>query len=210
MAALAAALAALSRFAAGAGRRLLSVDVNPLLVLPEGQGAFAADAVIELEEARLMAINYDQLLNYPIPEIRQTLRWQDAALYNFSIGLGQDPMDQKQLDFLYEPRLRAMPSMAVVLGYPGFWLRNPDTGVDWRRCCMASSRSSCTSRCRRKARSSAARASPASSIAARARARCCTTSAWSSMRATGEKLATLDQHHLRCAAMAASAARRAR
>lgn len=47
--ALAGTLAALSRFAAGAGERLLSVDVNPLLVLPEGQGAFAADAVIEVE-----------------------------------------------------------------------------------------------------------------------------------------------------------------
>jgi acyl-CoA synthetase (NDP forming) len=46
--ALAGALAALSRFAAGADDRLLSVDVNPLLVLPEGQGAFAADAVIEV------------------------------------------------------------------------------------------------------------------------------------------------------------------
>lgn len=78
-----------------------------------------------------MAINHDHLLNYPIPEIRQSIRWQDTALYNFSIGLGQDPMDQAQLDFLYEARLKAMPSMAVVLGYPGFWIRNPDTGVDW-------------------------------------------------------------------------------
>jgi acyl-CoA synthetase (NDP forming) len=50
--ALAAALSALSRFAAGADERLLSVDVNPLLVLPEGQGAFAADAVIEVEESK--------------------------------------------------------------------------------------------------------------------------------------------------------------
>ena len=78
-----------------------------------------------------MPIEYEKLLNYPIPEIRQTIRWQDTALYNFSIGLGQDPMDERQLDFLYEPRLKAMPSMAVVLGYPGFWIRNPDTGVDW-------------------------------------------------------------------------------
>ncbi|WP_211867947.1 acetate--CoA ligase family protein [Neoroseomonas terrae] len=46
VAALASALAALSRFAAGAGDRLAGVDVNPLLVLPQGQGAFAADAVI--------------------------------------------------------------------------------------------------------------------------------------------------------------------
>lgn len=48
VAALARALSALSAFAAAAGPRLLSVDVNPLLVLPEGQGCYAADAVIEL------------------------------------------------------------------------------------------------------------------------------------------------------------------
>lgn len=46
--ALARALSALSAFAAAAGERLVSVDVNPVLVLPEGEGAFAADAVIEL------------------------------------------------------------------------------------------------------------------------------------------------------------------
>jgi acetate---CoA ligase (ADP-forming) len=48
--ALAESLAALSRFAVAAGPRLASVDVNPMLVLPAGQGAFAADAVIEIEE----------------------------------------------------------------------------------------------------------------------------------------------------------------
>ena len=73
----------------------------------------------------------EKLLAYPIPEIRQTLRWQDVALYNLSIGLGQDPMDKRQLPFTYEPGLQAMPSMAVVLGYPGFWVKAPDTGVDW-------------------------------------------------------------------------------
>ncbi len=78
-----------------------------------------------------MAITYESLLNYRIPEVRQTLRWQDVALYNFSIGLGQDPMDEHQLDFLYEPRLKVMPSMPVVLGAPGFWSRNADTGIDW-------------------------------------------------------------------------------
>ncbi len=46
--ALARALVALSRFAAAAGPRLLSAEVNPLMVLPEGEGVLAADAVIEL------------------------------------------------------------------------------------------------------------------------------------------------------------------
>src|SRR3954449_10098375 len=80
-----------------------------------------------------MAIVYEKLLNYPIPEVRQTLRWQDVALYNFSIGLGRDPMDEKQLDFLYEPRLKVMPSMPVVLASPGFWSRNADTGIVWQQ-----------------------------------------------------------------------------
>jgi acyl-CoA synthetase (NDP forming) len=50
--ALAKALSALSAFAAAAGPRLASIDVNPMLVLPQGQGCYAADAVIELEAAR--------------------------------------------------------------------------------------------------------------------------------------------------------------
>lgn len=47
--ALAGALAALSRFAAAHRDRLLSVDLNPFVVLPAGQGAMALDAVIEVQ-----------------------------------------------------------------------------------------------------------------------------------------------------------------
>lgn len=46
--ALALALANLSTFAAAAGPGLASIDINPLLVLPEGEGAYAADAVLEI------------------------------------------------------------------------------------------------------------------------------------------------------------------
>lgn len=47
--ALAQMLSRLSVFAAGAGARLVSIDLNPVLAMPEGQGAFALDAVIELD-----------------------------------------------------------------------------------------------------------------------------------------------------------------
>ncbi|MEQ8251484.1 MAG: MaoC/PaaZ C-terminal domain-containing protein [Oceanibaculum nanhaiense] len=78
-----------------------------------------------------MAIDYEKLLNFPIPEVRQTLTKRDSVFYALSVGLGQDPMDERQLDFVDHHRdLKAMPSMAVVLGHPGFWLRNPETGVD--------------------------------------------------------------------------------
>lgn len=50
--ALAEALSRLSVFADRAGSRLRSVDLNPVVVLSAGSGAFALDAVIELEEER--------------------------------------------------------------------------------------------------------------------------------------------------------------
>jgi acyl-CoA synthetase (NDP forming) len=46
--ALAHMLARLSAFADSAGPRLQSIDLNPVFAMPEGQGAFAADAVIEV------------------------------------------------------------------------------------------------------------------------------------------------------------------
>ncbi len=78
-----------------------------------------------------MPIITENLLNFPIPEIRQRLTRRDTILYALSVGLGQDPMDLRQLDFVDHHRaLRALPSMAVVLGHPGFWLADPATGVD--------------------------------------------------------------------------------
>ncbi len=49
IAALARMLARLSVFAHQAGPRLLSIDLNPVLALPAGSGAFAVDAMIETE-----------------------------------------------------------------------------------------------------------------------------------------------------------------
>ena len=78
-----------------------------------------------------MPIDPETLLNYPIPEIRQTLTRRDSILYALSVGMGSDPMNPAQLDFVDQHRvLRAMPSMAVVLAHPGFWLADPATGVD--------------------------------------------------------------------------------
>jgi acyl-CoA synthetase (NDP forming) len=48
--ALAEMLSRLSAFAVAAGPRLQSIDLNPVLAMPEGQGAYAVDAVIEVSE----------------------------------------------------------------------------------------------------------------------------------------------------------------
>lgn len=78
-----------------------------------------------------MPIDYESLINFPIPEIHQTLRWQDSALYALSLGAGQDPMDAEALRYVTNgPAMHALPTMALVLGYPGFWMADPATGVD--------------------------------------------------------------------------------
>ena len=48
VAALARLLSRLSTFAAAAGPRLHAIDLNPVIVLPEGQGAWAVDGVIDV------------------------------------------------------------------------------------------------------------------------------------------------------------------
>lgn len=78
-----------------------------------------------------MPIDGKRLLSYEVPEIVQDLTVRDTILYALSVGLGADPLDPDQLRFVYEEGLKALPTMAVVLGYPGFWLKKPEPGVDW-------------------------------------------------------------------------------
>ena len=78
-----------------------------------------------------MPINYDKLLALKIPEVTQTYTEKDAILYALGVGLGRDPMDADELPFVYEKNLKLLPTFAAVLGWPGFWVRDLDTGIDW-------------------------------------------------------------------------------
>jgi acyl dehydratase len=80
-----------------------------------------------------MAIIYDKLLSLHIPDVGQPYTEKDAILYALGVGLGRDPMDEDELPFVYEKNLKVLPTFAAVLGWPGFWLRDLDTGVDWVR-----------------------------------------------------------------------------
>src|SRR5437764_3572172 len=78
-----------------------------------------------------MPIDYDKLLALKIPDVVQSYGPKDCMLYALGVGLGLDPLDEEQLAFVYEKNLKALPTMAVVLGYPGFWAKELDTGIDW-------------------------------------------------------------------------------
>lgn len=78
-----------------------------------------------------MPIDVDKLLSYPIPTVRQRLSRQDAAFYALSVGMGQDPEDPRQLPYVdFTKEMAVLPSMALVLAHPGFWLGDPRSGVD--------------------------------------------------------------------------------
>lgn len=78
-------------------------------------------------------IDYQALKNRHFPDIVQTYVERDTMLYALGIGFGQDPLEERQLQYVYEKNLKALPTMAAVLGYPGFWVKEPDTGIDWVR-----------------------------------------------------------------------------
>ncbi len=80
-----------------------------------------------------MPLDIAALSSWEFDEIRQTVTERDTMLYALGLGFGEDPCDKKELQFVYEDGLKTVPSMPVVLGYPGFWLRNPKTGVDWKK-----------------------------------------------------------------------------
>jgi acyl dehydratase len=80
-----------------------------------------------------MPLDYDRIRNWRFPPSEQRYTARDTILYGLGIGLGDDPLDRRQLRFVYEDGLAAFPTMATVLGAPGFWMRDPATGLDWRR-----------------------------------------------------------------------------
>ncbi|MGE5566125.1 MAG: MaoC/PaaZ C-terminal domain-containing protein [Parcubacteria group bacterium] len=81
-----------------------------------------------------MALDYDYLMSLPPIETRHVFRVRDTILYALGVGAGLDaPTDPHELQFVYEEGLKALPTMAVVLAYPGFWAKDPKYGLDWRR-----------------------------------------------------------------------------
>jgi acyl dehydratase len=78
-----------------------------------------------------MAIVYDKLLALKIPESEQAYTEGDAIFYALSLGLGQDPMSDDELPFVYEKGLKVLPTFPCVVAHPGFWARDLDTGIDW-------------------------------------------------------------------------------
>jgi acyl dehydratase len=80
-----------------------------------------------------MPLDPQKLLNWKFPEIEHTYTEKDTILYALGLGCGSDPESPDDLRFVYENGLLALPTMAVVLAYPGNWLESPDSTADYRK-----------------------------------------------------------------------------
>jgi acyl dehydratase len=80
-----------------------------------------------------MPIDAKRLLSYEVEDVRQRYSAHDSAFYALSVGMGRDPLNEQRLSFVDPAKGDAqlvLPSMALVLGYPGFWMVRPDTTID--------------------------------------------------------------------------------
>ena len=78
-----------------------------------------------------MTIVYEKLIALEVPQAEQSYGAKDCILYALGIGLGHDPTNEDELAFVYEKNLKVLPTMGTVLGHPGFWAREYDTGINW-------------------------------------------------------------------------------
>lgn len=76
-------------------------------------------------------LDYQAVKNWSFGEIAHSYTLRDTILYALGIGLGAQPLDEGQLRFVFEHNLQTVPTMAAVLGSPGFWWRDPRTSADW-------------------------------------------------------------------------------
>lgn len=80
-----------------------------------------------------MCLDAARLLSLPPREIRQTFTKRDTILYALGAGVGIDAAEGEGLEFVFEERLKALPTMAVVIAGPGFWQREPQYGITWQK-----------------------------------------------------------------------------
>src|SRR5262245_66653999 len=80
-----------------------------------------------------MAFDPQKILNWKFPEIEHAYTEKDTILYALGLGCGADGPHSDDFKFVYERGLVALPTMAVVLAAPGYWLGRQATTVDYTK-----------------------------------------------------------------------------
>ena len=78
-----------------------------------------------------MPLDPEKLLALQVPDVEHSYGPRDCIVYALGVGLGQDPLNEDELTFVYEKNLKVLPTFAVTLAYAAYFLRRPDLGVTW-------------------------------------------------------------------------------
>jgi acyl dehydratase len=77
-------------------------------------------------------MNPEFLLGMPPLMTKRKFTRKDTMLYALGTGACGDA-DGDELRFVYERDLQALPTYPTVVAYPGFWMREPQYEIDWKR-----------------------------------------------------------------------------
>lgn len=78
-----------------------------------------------------MTLNASRLMGWPFREVVHAYSDRDSMLYALSLGFGEPPTDERQLRFVYEKALLAVPTMPIVLGMTDLgFLHDAEVGID--------------------------------------------------------------------------------
>lgn len=78
-----------------------------------------------------MPIDYPAVLALKQEGLRFSYTDRDAMLYALGVGLGADPLDRRELPFVYEKELRALPTFATVIAW-GAGVSTAEIGLNQR------------------------------------------------------------------------------
>jgi hypothetical protein len=79
-------------------------------------------------------LNLDFVRRLKFEPITQNYDARDSALYALSLGMGEDPLDEDELLYVYEGRgPLAVPSQCVTLCWQPFWHNEPAAEIIWPR-----------------------------------------------------------------------------
>ncbi len=77
--------------------------------------------------------NHSALIGTVVHESEVTVEARDHILYALAMGYGGNPVSAHELAHVYEENLVTLPGMAMIIAYPGFWMRDPRYGFDWQQ-----------------------------------------------------------------------------
>ncbi|WP_423460542.1 MaoC/PaaZ C-terminal domain-containing protein [Ottowia sp. VDI28] len=78
-----------------------------------------------------MTIDPDRLRSLVLPDVEQHYDQRDALFHALSVGFSSASPDPRELDFVYEKRMRVSPSLALTLCFRS--LSSMDIGVDYSK-----------------------------------------------------------------------------